>query len=62
MRARTEDTTENAPLIPQYHAIGASVCLLATLMPMGNSMPIRNPAGESTTADTSIRAAADDAS
>src|SRR5947209_8453180 len=44
--ANTDEITENAPLIPQYHAIGASPSAYrACLTPMGKAMPMKNPEG-----------------
>src|SRR5215831_10207966 len=53
--ASTEEITENAPLIPQYQAVGAtSSPYCAFLIPSGNAMPMKNPDGNSKTADTAI--------
>ena len=53
--ARTDEITENAPLIPQYQAVGAtSSPYWAFLIPSGNAMPMKNPDGKSKAADTAI--------
>src|SRR5262245_61682086 len=54
--ASTDEITENAPLMPQYHAVGApSSAYCAFLIPRGNAMPMKNPEGNSIAAETAIR-------
>src|SRR5262249_60538865 len=54
--ANTEEMTENAPLMPQYHAVGAASCAYWTfLIPRGNAIPMKNPEGNNNAADTAIR-------
>src|SRR5215831_2010117 len=57
--ASTDEITENAPLIPQYHAVGASSSYWAFLMPNGNAMPIKNPDGTNKSADRKTRTGVD---
>src|SRR5689334_18141962 len=47
--------TENAPLIPQYQAVGAPSCLLsACLMPSGKAIPMKKPDGNNNSAEMAI--------
>src|SRR5215831_1278714 len=56
--ASTEEITENAPLIPQYQAVGAtSTAYCAFLIPSGNAIPMKNPEGNSNAAETAILSA-----
>src|SRR5689334_1768793 len=58
--ASTDEITENAPLIPQYQAVGAtSSAYCAFLIPSGNAIPIKNPDGNSNTAETAILSGVD---
>src|SRR2546422_1077357 len=54
--ASTDEITENEPLIPQYHAVGAPAwdcCALS--IPSGNAMPIKKPDGNNSNAETAMR-------
>src|SRR5262249_30179874 len=54
--ANTDEMTENAPLIPQYHAAGAaSFEDWAFLIPIGNAMPMKKPDGNRSNADIAMR-------
>src|SRR5689334_10211421 len=54
--ASTEEITENAPLMPQYHDVGApSLRRRALLIPNGNAIPMKKPEGNNNAADTAIR-------
>src|SRR5262245_58524865 len=58
--ASTDEITENAPLMPQYHAVGApSSAYCAFLIPTGNAMPMKKPEGKSIAAETAIRRGVD---
>src|SRR5438132_7186087 len=58
--ARTDEITENAPLIPQYQAVGAlGSAYSACLIPKGNAIPIKNPDGNSNSAEIAIRSGVD---
>src|SRR5947208_324137 len=58
--ANTEEITENAPLIPQYHAVGApSSMWRAFWIPNGNAIPMKKPEGKSINAETKIRKGVD---
>src|SRR5262245_39231369 len=58
--ARTEEITENAPLIPHYHAVGALPSTYrARLTPSGNAMPMKKPDGNKSRAETTIRRGVD---
>src|SRR5437667_12366576 len=58
--ASTEEMTENAPLTPQYHAVGApSFMDTAFLMPKGNAIPMKKPEGKRNSAEPSIRTGVD---
>src|SRR5437016_6106437 len=54
--ASTEEMTENAPLMPQYHAVGAPLSAYnAFFIPIGNAMPMKKPDGNSSSAEIPIR-------
>src|SRR5438105_9101114 len=54
--ASTEDMTENAPLMPQYHAVGAPLSAYnAFFNPSGNAMPMKKPDGKSRSAEIAMR-------
>src|SRR5881296_1352009 len=58
--ASTEEMTEKAPLMPQYHAVGApSFTNTALLMPNGNAIPMKKPEGKSNNAEIAIRTGVD---
>src|SRR5437016_12360621 len=52
--------TEKAPLIPQYHAVGArSFEDKAFLIPKGKAIPMKKPEGQSNTAEIAMRIGVD---
>src|SRR6266850_2419505 len=58
--ASTDDMTENAPLMPQYHAVGAPLSAYnAFFTPSGNAMPMKKPDGKSSSAEIPIRRGVD---
>src|SRR5437764_9882206 len=58
--ASTEEMTEKAPLIPQYHAVGApSFEDKAFLIPKGKAIPMKKPEGKSNTAEIAMRIGVD---
>src|ERR1041384_2829305 len=58
--ANTDETTEKAPLIPQYQAVGAPFCpSCAFLIPKGKAIPMKNPDGNNKTAESAIRTGVD---
>ena len=54
--ASTDEITENAPLMPQYQAVGAPASAYRALrIPKGNAIPMKNPDGNNNAADTAMR-------